>query len=105
PINIADIREAWRSIESEGHAKAKDNSLPEHVRYLARQAAVRATCVLDDLDTLAQKFGVNAEATAARALELGILWERSLLWENERPARAGKRSIEAAKQTGRRARS
>ena len=89
PGYIDDARAALRSIEKHGYAASRDKSLPEHVRYLARQAAILADDILGQLES----GRAEPEETIRATLMTGMLYQRFLLWENERPDLSGRGSV------------
>ena len=99
PMYIEDWKKALEGMRDHLHSAVKDKSVPRHVRTLALWAAARAQTLMSDVDS--GRFELSE--TIAAALEVGMFYQRFLLWEYERPAGAGKRSRAAAQRKGRRA--
>jgi hypothetical protein len=84
------------SIEAVAKVALQNKSAPEHVHGLAKNILRSLHYWGDDL-----KDAIGKASPAWAAFCLGQLYERLLLWENEQPAKSGKRSRAAAQRKGR----
>jgi hypothetical protein len=94
--HIGDTEEALRAIVEYGYATGKDQSVPEHIRATATWAANLAEGALDDIET-GKKKGVDLRSSINGAVMVGMLYQRCLLWQSERPARVGRPVIDGPK--------
>jgi hypothetical protein len=104
PLQWIDLPNTLRAISTEGYAAWQNKNKPQHVRELAHWAAIIANDIIAQLSK--SKVGEPlqvGEETIEQAIQMGMLWQRYLLSDNERPASTGKRLINASGRKGRKA--